>query len=142
MKFRSLLIVGLLLPTVALAHGEDQPGPHGGSIRMPGAFHTEVLINKDKSIQVYLLDMNFKNPTTKDSKVGVRIENKKKVSTFECAPMDDHFHCHSEDKSPLAGQLIVEATREKAVGNEAVYDLPLKYSSKSPKKSKGQHHHH
>lgn len=141
MKVLGLIITGLLLPTMTLAHGEDQPGPHGGSIRMPGAFHTEVLVNNDKSVQVYLLDMNFKNPTTKDSKVELKIENKKKVSTFKCAPMDDHFHCHSEDKSLQKGQLIVQATRENAVGNEAVYDLPLKYSNQKQKKSKSHHHH-
>lgn len=141
MRFRNIILAVFFLPTIVLAHGEDQPGPHGGSIRMPGAFHTEVIINKDKSVQVYLLDMNFKNPTIKDSKVTVRIENKKKINSLKCAAMGDHFHCHSEDKQPLKGRLVVEATREKAVGNEAVYELPLKYTPQKQKKSEGHHHH-
>ena len=41
------------------AHGEDKPGPHGGYIRMPGSFHTEVVKEK-AGYRVYLLDINWK----------------------------------------------------------------------------------
>lgn len=142
MKLNQIILASLFLPVFAHAHGEDQPGPHGGSIRMPGAFHTEVLVNNDKSVQVYLLDMNFKNPTLKDSKVAVRMENNKKSVPFKCMPMDDHFHCQAEGNSALKGKLIVEATRENAVGNEAVYELPLKLSPKKEKKADNPHQHH
>lgn len=36
-------ILFLALTFELFAHGEDHPGPHGGRIQMPGAFHTELI---------------------------------------------------------------------------------------------------
>lgn len=125
------------LPCLALAHGEDKPGPNGGHVRMPGAFHTELVLGKDGSAHIYLLDMEFKNPTTKDSQVSVTAFNKKKEVTFSCSEMaGNHFHCVASAPLDKKAKIVVKATREKVPGNEAVYQLPL------PAFSQGSHHNH
>ncbi|CAE80060.1 hypothetical protein AB1A81_10205 [Bdellovibrio bacteriovorus] len=140
-----LLATLILLPALSWAHGEDKPGPHGGHIQMPGAFHTEITVDKDQSVHVYLLDMNFANPTIKDSSVAVTAKNKKSEIKYTCSVMgNDHYHCIPNGKVPAKTNLIVQATREKAVGNEAVYKLPLpafKESKKESKKEDHSHHH-
>jgi hypothetical protein len=130
MKLISLL--GLLLfPLFATAHGDDKPGPNQGYLQMPGAFHTELVLSKDQSVHIYLLDMEFKNPTAKDSSVEVTYQDGGKSIPFKCAVMDtNHFHCVASEKYSIKkGHFIVKATREKAVGNVATYKLPLKLSS-------------
>lgn len=124
MKF---LIAVFLLPSLCWAHGENKPGPHGGHIRMPGAFHTELVLEEDQSLSIYLLDMNFESPQIKDSNVEVFLKSKKgEKIPFKCMPMnEDHFHCMPEKKFSLKGELKIKAVRNKAAGNEAVYKLPL-----------------
>lgn len=138
MKMMVYLI--LSLPSLVFAHGEDKPGPHGGHIRMPGAFHVEVNYDSDQSLHIFLLDMGFKNPTVKDSTLTAKVVDKKKVVNFDCSVMGgNHFHCVPQSKYPLKGEIIVQATREKAVGNEARYPLPLKeFAAEKP----AGHHHH
>jgi hypothetical protein len=128
---KKILLLSLLFPTFAMAHGEDKPGPHQGYLQMPGAFHTELVLDKDQSVHVYLLDIEFKNPTVQDSSVEVTYQNGKKIIPFKCTVMgSDHFHCLTSEKySTKKGDFKVKATREKAVGNEAIYKLPLKLSS-------------
>ncbi|MNK07873.1 hypothetical protein D3C87_257950 [compost metagenome] len=143
MKKQLLLIATLAgLSSQAFAHGEDAPGPHGGHIRMPGAFHTELSLDeKTQDLHVYLIDMEFKNPTVKESKLEAVAKRGKSSVKFTCSVMDgNHFHCVPEKKYPLKGEIILNATRENAVGNEAVYKLPL-MKFKGGKKSEGHQHH-
>lgn len=135
MKFSNILSAVIFAPLLALAHGEDKPGPHEGSIMMPGAFHTELVLGKDQSAHIYLLDINFQNATTKDSKINVMFRNKKETIAFKCSIMEDHYHCVPDKKYPNKGELIVQATRDNAVGNDAIYRLPLNHS-------KSEHSHH
>ncbi|WP_347356657.1 hypothetical protein [Bdellovibrio sp.] len=137
-----LLATLIMLPALSWAHGEDKPGPHGGHIQMPGAFHTELIVGKDQSAHIYLLDMNFENPTAQNSEIKVTAKNKKAEVKYTCSVMDgNHFHCIPDGKVPAKTTLIVQATREKAVGNEAVYKLPLKPFKEGSKKSEGHDHH-
>lgn len=127
---KQILLLSLLFPTFTFAHGEDKPGPNQGYLQMPGAFHTELVLDKDQSVRIYLLDIEFKNPTVQDSSVELIYQNGKKIIPFKCAIMgSDHFHCLTSEKySTKKGDFKVKATREKAVGNEAIYKLPLKLS--------------
>lgn len=125
MNLLVLIAVIFLAPLSVFAHGENTPGPHGGHIRMPGPFHTELLVNKDQSVQVYLLDIGFKNPLTKDSEVSVTFKDKKGSTDFKCTPSAESFLCQPAKPYGAKGELTVKATREKAVGAEAVYKLPL-----------------
>jgi len=124
-----LMTAFLLKSTPALAHGMDQLGPHKGYIQMPGAFHTELVPNKDGSYKVYLLDIEFKNPMTKNSTVTARLKsaNSTESEDLTCEESGEHFVCKSGNlKKVKKGELIVSAKRDGAPGSEAKYILPLK----------------
>lgn len=124
------LLLGLISSTDARAHGEDEAGPHGGFIRMPGAFHTEVVKVSHQKFKVYLLDMEWKNPSTKDSSVLAEVELKGTKTQTNCVIKSNHFECSIPKPSSLKkGVLNIKAKRENAVGGLAVYDLPLKLSA-------------
>ncbi len=88
-----IFIITSLLALNIFAHGEDLSGQHGGHIQMPSAFHTEVVVDNDKSLRVYLLDLQFQNPVVEESSVKVSLKDKGKTVTFKCPAMNDHFHC-------------------------------------------------
>lgn len=118
----NIIIISLI--QLAFSHGEDHPGPHGGKIQMPGAFHTEVLSQKDK-VQIFLLDMNFENPTVESSTLSAYLKTDKTKHKLTCDKSTNSFSCHIP-KNLSKGQLILEATRSGAKGNEAIYNWPLK----------------
>lgn len=121
--------------SLSWAHGEDKPGPHQGFIKMPGAFHTEVVKTSDQGIKVYLLDMDWKNPTIKESSVTVSLKSKTHNEKATCKETDgNHYSCQFGSKVNLTqtGELIIEAVRERQKGNKAVYALPLKLPKEDP----------
>lgn len=122
-------ILLLILTTVSIqswGHGGDKPGPNGGEVQMPGAFHTELVFDKEsQDAMVFLLDMEFKNPTLNDSSVTAFYKKGKTKVAYSCMPMHNHFHCTAEKKikAPAGGELHITAIREKAKGNEVIYKL-------------------
>ncbi len=126
-----LLVAFLAIVSAAMtanAHGEDKPGPHGGHIRMPANFHTEVVANKDGSFQVYLIDLQFQNPSVKNSEVkGYVISEKRKKYPLKCEVMNqDHFYC-IPGRQIKSGNLIINAKRNGTKASiEAKYSLPFK----------------
>ncbi|EQA53936.1 hypothetical protein [Leptospira kmetyi] len=106
-----------------LAHGEHEVGPNGGTIRMPGGFHTELVLLKE-GLKVFLLDIEFKNPSTKNGKLQAKIVQGKTEQKLECQAHPDHFFC-PVSKIPTSGKIVLKATREKMEGIDAVYDLPI-----------------
>lgn len=118
MKF----IILIALPLIAFSHGEDKLGPHQGFIKMPGAFHTEVVLEGPRSLKVFLLDMNWKNPSVKDSEVQIL-----EPVGATCKIEDDYFRCALPEgfDGTKKGKLKLATTREKQKGNSAIYDLPL-----------------
>lgn len=122
---KSVITTVLLLASLkTLAHGEDKLGPNKGYLKMPGGFHTEVVPNKDGSIKVYLLDIEFKNPTVKDSKVEAMIHSSS-MKNLTCTPKRDHFVCDTNKADLKNGMLMIIAERNSVKGAEANYDLPL-----------------
>lgn len=122
------------------AHGEDKPGPHGGHIQMPGAFHTELMLDESQGAHIFLLDINFQNPTVKDSKIEMKFVGDKKQIPFTCSVMGgNHFHCVPQGKYPNKGELRLKPIREKVVGAEVIYKIPLE-TAKAPAKSNHQGH--
>lgn len=116
-----------LASSLAFAHGEDKPGPHGGFIRMPGVFHTELLPDGANVLKVYLLDVNWKNPSVKDSSLKIRYG--KKGEFAKCEVREQLFYsCRFSSKVDLTkkGLLTVSSMREKSKGNDVTYPLPLK----------------
>ncbi len=61
----------MLIVHTAYGHGENKLGPNGGFIKMPGAFHTEVVPVGQNKLKVFLLDMNWKNPSILNSNLSV-----------------------------------------------------------------------
>lgn len=116
----------------AFAHGENIPGPHGGYIRMPGAFHTELLPEKD-GYRVFLLDINWKNPSVMDSSVSAVLVINSKKTELICNKESDSFFC--KPKSTTAGILEITAKREGQNGGISSYQLPLKFESPDSKHS-------
>lgn len=121
----------LALGAAAHAHGEDKPGPNGGEIRMPGAFHTEVKI-QGKEVRVYLVDIEFKNPTVENSSVeitaitGAAKNGLKLACRASKASRPAYFTCTAPKYSPVDGDVLkVKAKRGTSTGNEVEYSLPL-----------------
>lgn len=123
MKFA---LITLLTSVIALAHGEDMAGPHGGHIQMPASFHTEVVAKGDQTFHIYLIDMEFKNPTIKKSELKVTHSEGGKKVELKCRTRKDHFICQGPQKMN-SGTLSIQATRDGVVATSlAEYALPLK----------------
>ncbi len=120
----------------ALAHGEDTEGPHGGYIRMPGNFHTELAPQRNKTIRLYILDFDFKNPTTKDVTVEMNWQKgsgkkgggkKAQKSPITCTAIADYFQCDTDLSKYSVGdsiEVIVQVGKEK--GAAVSYPFPFK----------------
>lgn len=135
-------LMGLMISMFVSAHGEDKPGPNGGFVRMPGAFHTEVVLDGKSALKLFLLDMEWKNPVVVDStaevtwKAGTTIKGK-------CQPKTDHFVCNFPQGTDLTkkGFLSILARRGPQKGNEAVYTTPLSWPAQPGAPPAGHHHH-
>lgn len=124
-KYSATSVLALLLTSVCFAHGEENPGPHNGVIRMPGAYHVEVIPDKD-SLNIMLLDMNFKNPTVLNSFIKVKIKHGKNAYTLRCESMDNYYSCPVNTKMlARKGTLHIESERQMAEGSPVEYALPL-----------------
>lgn len=144
MQLRKTLITLLLtaLPLHTFAHGEDKAGPHGGFIRMPGAYHTEVVPEK-KGYRVYLLDINWKNPTVQNSSVSASIHSGKKITALTCTKETESYFCSTN--LPQSGELQLLTKRAGQPGATASYKLPLKLESpkvEMPEHTTQQHQGH
>jgi hypothetical protein len=129
-----LKVAFLLVPALCLAHGELKPGPHGGEIRMPGAFHVEV-IARSVTVDVYLLDMQFENPQIADSSVNVTLQRDEDQLALECQVVNNKkmFRGLLPNNEELgAGRLLVNATRGGLPAEPMHYELPLKSSDMAP----------
>jgi hypothetical protein len=139
---KTILIFTIFASINAYSHGEDKYGPYNGYIRMPGAYHTEVVPEGPDKFKVYLLDMKWKNPTLKQSLVkAMLIEEKNKVAVH-CEAKDNHYLCVlPKGRNLNQGVLELESQRENQKGNVAIYKLPLKLEkSAEPEKSKHDDH--
>lgn len=130
MKFtlNFLSLAGCLLGAYAFAHGEDKPGPNGGFIRMPGAFHTEVVPITQHQFKVYLLDINWKNPSTVNSSLTVTYSGSPKHIAQCAAKEGGYFQCSLPESVDIGkrGHLTIASKREGQQGVDVTYDLPLK----------------
>lgn len=121
-----VLILSLRL-TAAFGHGESAPGPNGGFIRMPGGYHTELVPVDARTFKIYLLDFDFKNPTTEDSSVRYELGGTAKGETA-CVASGSHFQCRlpAGSKFETPGTLSILSRRAGQPGAVVKYQLPLK----------------
>lgn len=123
--WRYSLFLTAIFSSQVLSHADNQPGPHDGIIRMPGAFHTEV-IPQNNGIRVMLLDMQFDGPTTINSSVKAIIQTEAGEWSFICKPKEDYFFCPIDTKLlESKGTLQILAQRQNMQGAPADYPLPL-----------------
>jgi hypothetical protein len=122
-EYMRVILILLSLSTIAYAHMEHMPGPHKGQIRMPGAFHTELVL-EGQTAKVYLLDVNFKNPEIKNSSVILKTKNSSIIRNVNCIQKTDYFECQVPDSHNIEA-LLLKATRLGLSGKEVVY--PLKH---------------
>ena len=113
MKFM-IVLVSLFMTAHLFAHGGNKPGPHGGKIKMPGMFHTELLIKSHHNFRVYLLDMKFENPVIKKSKVQYSLNGSDKVI---CEPTKSFFLCKTKKmlKGSYTLKLFVKRHKMKGI---------------------------
>lgn len=125
MKFILSVLVLILHSGQSFAHGEDKPGPHGGFIRMPGAFHTEVVKTGKSSARIFLIDINWKDPMTKNSSVKAEIGG---ASKGDCKAQGNFFQCSFSNDVDLnkKGELKIIAERNGMKGAPIIYELPLR----------------
>lgn len=133
-----LTLILLTISAKSFGHGEDKFGPNGGYLKMPGAFHTEVVPEKDGKLKVYLLDINFKSPTVKNSKVTATVNSREKKE-ISCIAKRDHFLCETTKADLAKGMLTVVAVRGTVKGADAIYELPLALA-KAGTEMKGEDH--
>jgi hypothetical protein len=138
-----LIILIAIVPSFAFAHGEDSAGPHSGFIKMPGAFHLELVPVGKREFKLYLLDMNWKNPSMKDSSVSVSYAIAKKMKAT-CTPSTDFYRCQFPISIDLSkkGVIYIESQREGQKGNEVFYQLPLKLIQKDMTRQNDSHSKH
>lgn len=124
---RTLTLLLILGESLAYAHGEDKPGPNGGFIRMPGAFHTEVIPLGPNKLKVFLLDLAWQNPSTANSSLVVSLKSKSR-SKAKCEIKENHYVCDFPKGVDITrkGELVIDAKRENQKGNQISYELPLK----------------
>lgn len=126
-----LALMTSLFAFEAFGHGEDKLGPNKGFIRMPGAFHTELTPVSESEVAVRLLDINFKNPTVKNSSVRMIVSINPSIEITCGAQNSEFFSCALPKgfglKSP--GRIVIKSVRENQKGHDAVYELPLKIQS-------------
>ncbi len=130
MKFIVFTLIAISA-RISWGHGESQPGPHGGFIRMPGAFHSEILPVGGGQFKVFLLDINWKNPSVKNSLLELNHIEKKKVKAT-CEEMEALYFLCSFPKNlnvTKKGTLLLLSQREGQKGQEVSYQLPLKHEA-------------
>lgn len=119
------LLLTLLNSNLVMAHGMNKLGPNGGYIKMPGALHTE-LVDKESKMHVYLLDMNFKNPTIENSTVKIKYKGAAETE-YSCVKSVTYFICDKPNASlKKYNEVVVSAVRKGIVASNAIYTLPLK----------------
>ena len=127
--FPLLAVSQLVLLGSSLGHGRDRSGPNGGDIQMPGAYHTELrLIASGNSFEVFLLDVNLKNPITKDSSVQADVQRDKNKISFGCTEEGKSFMCKAPQGFSLRdGDKITLRSKRGSLQGVSVYRYPLKF---------------
>lgn len=141
-KINSIIAVfGFIVSAHTWAHGEEKPGPHGGVIRMPGAFHTEIKEKSAHAFEIFLLDMEWKNPQTHDSKIVAHWKTENIKIKLPCSAKKDRFVCKlpSGKKLKSGDHITLQATRAGQSGAEVSYKFPFKPGISE---MKSEHHGH
>lgn len=123
-----LAFVTLLMTLSAsvFAHGMNKPGPNGGYIRMPGAYHVE-LVSTDAETKVYLLDMGFKKLAMTNALVSMSLKGAKDFPV-KCTKEAEFFRCDIKGSElKMYKELTITSSKDGERGAASVYKLPLSF---------------
>lgn len=115
-----LSFLTILFSYNSFGHGMNSLGPNKGYIKMPANYHTE-LVEHNTTFNVYLLDSNFKNPTTYRSSVIMFFN--KSTSANICKPNKLYFTC---PKIKNIKSIQIKTVKNGLEGSIANYEYPLK----------------
>lgn len=112
---------------ISLAHGESQPGPHNGFIRMPGTYHTELVMDQPTAtLQIYILDMNFKPLNTDQAEIHAFYTQDKAPNQRQklpCAKRGSFFACKAREIRLDSGTIFVQSKLRNENGKDVAYAL-------------------
>ena len=122
-----LLLISGYFAQFAHSHGLNKPGPHGGFIKMPGTFHTELVPLSENEWKIYLLDENIKNPTVKNSSISGAAKLRDGQTPLTCKVVEDFFLCTLQATGPkeTPTKLQFESKRSGGPLGVSIYQLPL-----------------
>ena len=122
------LFLVLLGSGQAWAHGMSKPGPNGGFVQMPGAFHTELVLSGSSGFEVFLLDEEIKHPTTRRSSVVVSVKQGQGEIKIPCDKATDHFTCHLPEgfRLKLGDSILIRSNRAGSAQGISIYKMPFK----------------
>lgn len=110
----------------SIAWSQENAGPHKGYIHSTGPYQMELILEKNGSLLVYLLDSELKNETVKASEVGVFVKSGNVESEMNCQPKGDtHFECHQNGKVFRKGELAVTSKRDGVRSEEVKIKFPF-----------------
>lgn len=125
MKLQFVTIFSLLLSFNLFAHGMNKHGPNGGYIRMPGAFHTE-LVDKGAHYNIHILDMGFKPASADGMTISAQYKGEKEIMVA-CEKTKNMFVCAKPDKDTTKYTTVnLSITKNGKATAPASYSLPLK----------------
>lgn len=112
--------------TITYAQEVNQIGPHKGQIQKAGEIYTEMLLEKDKSYSVYLLDSKLQKMLIKDTAINLTYKNSTEAINFNCRSVGDHYRCMpGRPINKSQGQMILEVLTANNKDVQAVYLPPL-----------------
>lgn len=118
------LIMTYLLSTSAFAHGMNKLGPHNGYIRMPGAYHVE-LVPESSGYRIYFLDMQFKNISIQNATANMVVKSDQS-GTIGCKKESGYFICPVEKQAlKTAKEIVLETSINGKTKAASSYSLPL-----------------
>ncbi len=120
------ILLTLLVSGTVFAHGMNKPGPHNGYIRMPGAYHVELVTDKN-ILKVYVLDMSFKPLPMTGATAKITLKGFKEVS-LDCIKGAEFFSCDTKDTNMKKyTEILIESSKAGERAATSTYKLPLSF---------------
>lgn len=120
------ILLTLMASNIALAHGMNKAGPHGGYIRMPGDYHIE-LVPVDKEFKVYFLDMKFTPIVLNEATLKLTLNGKKPLKA-QCLRETHFFRCDINEQSfKKFKEIVIESSKNGKTEATSTYKIPLKF---------------
>lgn len=120
------ILLSTLISSTVFAHGMNKPGPNNGYVRMPGAYHIELVSDKN-SLKVYVLDIAFKPLPLTKATVKITLKGPKEVGV-DCVRGAEFFSCDIKDANMKKfSEILVISSKAGERAATSTYKLPLSF---------------